>query len=149
VFDVGGGQIGPFSLHMKRAVGKTAAVASPIAQPVPPVPSKPMLESIPTSSIPSTPKPTALSAAIVKPVSNFGLLEAAADAGLLFVTSPKVIRTTLDLFYLHKRLCVLGIGSVDYSNVMIAYLLVFEGTNGGSLFSKEGPVAGWQKAMNL
>jgi biotin carboxyl carrier protein len=90
VFDVGGGQIGPFSLHMKRAVGKTAAVASPIAQPVPPVPSKPMLESIPTSSIPSTPKPTALSAAIVKPVSNFGLLEAAADAGLLFVTSPKV-----------------------------------------------------------
>ncbi|CAM6039721.1 unnamed protein product [Sphagnum compactum] len=83
-------KVGPFSLHMKRAVGKTAAVASPIAQPVPPVPSKPMLESIPTSSIPSTPKPTALSAAIVKPVSNFGLLEAAADAGLLFVTSPKV-----------------------------------------------------------
>jgi biotin carboxyl carrier protein len=87
---MGGGQVGHFSLHMKRAVGKTAAVASPIAQPVPPVPSKPMLESIPTSSIPSTPKPTALSAAIVKPVSNFGILEAAADAGLLFVTSPKV-----------------------------------------------------------
>ncbi|CAK9263383.1 unnamed protein product [Sphagnum jensenii] len=83
-------KVGHFSLHMKRAVGKTAAVASPIAQAVPPVPSKPMLESIPTSSIPSTPKPTALSAAIVKPVSNFGILEAAADAGLLFVTSPKV-----------------------------------------------------------
>jgi hypothetical protein len=149
VLNVGGGQVGHFSLHMKRAVGKTAAVASPIAQPVPPVPSKPMLESIPTSSNPSTPKPTALSAAIVKPVSNFGLLEAAADAGLLFVTSPKVIRTTLDLFCLHKLLYVLGIGLVDYSNVMIAYLLVFEGTNGGSLFSEEGPVAGWQKAMNL
>ncbi|CAK9860562.1 unnamed protein product [Sphagnum jensenii] len=82
-------KMGDFSLRVKREIGKIAA-AAPVAQPAPPVPTKPMLESIPAASIPTAPKPTALSAAIVKPVSNFGLLEAAADAGLLFVTSPKV-----------------------------------------------------------
>jgi hypothetical protein len=97
LWNLGGGQMGDFSLRVKREIGKIAA-AAPVAQPAPPVPTKPMLESIPAASIPTAPKPTALSAAIVKPVSNFGLLEAAADAGLLFVTSPKVLPTPPQLF---------------------------------------------------
>lgn len=93
-------KVGAFKLHMKRDVGKLkgSAPAVPVA---PPVPSKPMIESGPPVALPpvvaspATKSPLASAAAILanpasKPGSRFGLLEAAADEGLLFVTCPKV-----------------------------------------------------------
>ncbi|MCO5586546.1 hypothetical protein L7F22_040487 [Adiantum nelumboides] len=90
-------KVGAFRLHVKRDVGKLkgSAPAVPVA---PPVPSEPMVESGPHVALPSVPssKPPVTSAAAIlansasKLGSKFGILEAAADEGLLFVTSPKV-----------------------------------------------------------
>lgn len=90
-------KVGSFSLRVKRKIDKAAPAPKPVAA-GPPVLGKPMVESIPADSVPTAPAPkstkltknTALSAASLKPVSNFGLMEAAADAGIVFVTSPKV-----------------------------------------------------------
>eukprot|EP00250_Pteridium_aquilinum_P017389 c23608_g3_i1 orf=3-608(-) len=83
-------KVGMFKLHVKRDVGKLKGSA-PAVVVAPPVPSKPMEES--TVSAVSTPvvssQAQSLSAAS-KSGSRSGLLEAAADEGLLFVTSPKV-----------------------------------------------------------
>ncbi|KAI5065924.1 hypothetical protein GOP47_0019258 [Adiantum capillus-veneris] len=88
-------KVGAFKLHVKRDVGKLkgSAPAVPVA---PPVPSKPMVESGPPVVVSPAPKSPSVSAAAIlanpasKPGSRFGLLEAAADEGLLFATSPKV-----------------------------------------------------------
>eukprot|EP00250_Pteridium_aquilinum_P007394 c17121_g1_i1 orf=167-1024(+) len=92
-------KVGAFKLHMKRDVTKLKGSA-PAAVPVaPPIPSKPMVDSAaPVASPPvvASPKSPLVSAAALlanpasKPGSRFGLLEAAADEGLLFVISPKV-----------------------------------------------------------
>jgi hypothetical protein len=84
-------QVGSFNLRVRREVGKPAPAPKPVPK-APQVLGKPMVESIPANSVPAAPKPSNLAASVVKPVSNFGLMEAAADAGLLFVTSPKVIK---------------------------------------------------------
>lgn len=93
-------KVGDFSLRVKREIGKVAQAPKPVT-PGPPVLGKTMVESLPSDAIPSAPSTSAtskstkitktkLSAAIVKPGFNFGFLEAAADEGLLFITSPKV-----------------------------------------------------------
>lgn len=84
-------KVGSFNLRVRREVGKPAPAPKPVPK-APQVLGKPMVESIPANSVPAAPKPSNLAASVVKPVSNFGLMEAAADAGLLFVTSPKVGR---------------------------------------------------------
>eukprot|EP00252_Welwitschia_mirabilis_P022925 TRINITY_DN6354_c0_g1_i1.p1 TRINITY_DN6354_c0_g1~~TRINITY_DN6354_c0_g1_i1.p1 ORF type:complete len:297 (+),score=76.13 TRINITY_DN6354_c0_g1_i1:214-1104(+) len=90
---------GSFEMHMLRNIEKSkgsSSVASPLT--APPVPSKPMVESDsspPTPSAP-TPKPSSgssnplLTKLQMYKSSKFGLLEAAGDEGLRFVTSPKV-----------------------------------------------------------
>ncbi|CAM6090887.1 unnamed protein product [Calypogeia fissa] len=87
-------KVGAFSLHLKRDVGKTKAAAAAAAAavstqaivstlPVPvPSPAAPAKSTSLTSSL--------LPATVSKTASLFGLLEAAADQGLSFVTSPKV-----------------------------------------------------------
>eukprot|EP00249_Psilotum_nudum_P003074 c16398_g1_i1 orf=344-1228(-) len=93
-------KVGAFNLHMKRDVGKVKGTtfSVPVA---PPVPSEPMVDSVPAASsgpavapskpkAPSTSIATLLSTPASKTGSRFGLLEAAADEGLAFVTSPKV-----------------------------------------------------------
>lgn len=92
-------KVGEFKLHVKRDVGKLKGSAPAVAV-APPVPSKPMMESAPAISTPvvssPAPKSPSLSTAALlaspasKSGSRFGLLEAAADEGLHFVTSPKV-----------------------------------------------------------
>ncbi|XP_024388500.1 uncharacterized protein [Physcomitrium patens] len=89
-------KVGSFSLRVRREIGKPAPAPKPVAA-GPPVLGKAMVESIPAEAVPAASKPTstklakkALSGSSLKPVSNFGLIEAAADAGLLFITSPKV-----------------------------------------------------------
>lgn len=93
-------KVGAFKLHMKRDVSKLKGSA-PLVPVAPPIPSKPMVESVaPVASSPAVastaPKSPLVSTAALlanpasKPGSRFGLLEAAADEGLLFVTSPKV-----------------------------------------------------------
>ncbi|MCO5593479.1 hypothetical protein L7F22_047493 [Adiantum nelumboides] len=93
-------KVGEFKLHVKRDVGKLKGSAPPVAV-APPVPSKPMVDSAlppvstavvpsPASKSPSSSAATLLASAASKPGSRFGLLEAAADEGLHFVTSPKV-----------------------------------------------------------
>jgi biotin carboxyl carrier protein len=89
-------KVGSFSLRVRREIGKPAPTPKPVAA-GPPVLGKAMVESIPAEAVPAASKPTstklakkALSGSSLKPVSNFGLIEAAADAGLLFITSPKV-----------------------------------------------------------
>ncbi|KAI5083257.1 hypothetical protein GOP47_0003000 [Adiantum capillus-veneris] len=90
-------KVGEFKLHVKRDVGKLKGSALPVAM-APPVPSKPMVESAPlavstvvvASKSPSSSATALLSSAGPKSGSKFGLLEAAADEGLHFVTSPKV-----------------------------------------------------------
>lgn len=90
--------MGSFSLRVRREIGKPAPAPKPVAA-GPPVLGKAMVESIPAEAVPAASKPTstklakkALSGSSLKPVSNFGLIEAAADAGLLFITSPKVMQ---------------------------------------------------------
>jgi biotin carboxyl carrier protein len=86
-------KVGSFSLKVRREIGKPAPPPKPVAA-GPPVLGKAMVESIPATSVPAASKPTkpklALSAPSLKPISNFSSMEAAADAGLVFVTSPKV-----------------------------------------------------------
>ena len=88
-----GVQVGSFSLKVRREIGKPAPPPKPVAA-GPPVLGKAMVESIPADSVPAASKPTkpklALSTPSLKPISNFSSMEAAADAGLVFVTSPKV-----------------------------------------------------------
>ncbi|CAM6088111.1 unnamed protein product [Calypogeia fissa] len=87
-------KVGSFRLNVKRDVGriKSAAVAAPVAPP--PVPSKPMVDSLPPAPAPATPKTSTASgliSSLSKPLSStWALLESAADEGLLFVKSPKV-----------------------------------------------------------
>lgn len=92
-------KVGDFKLHVKRDVGKLKGSAPPLVAVAPPVPSKPMVDSTPapaisTSVVPSaaskSPSSSVLDSPASKSGSRFGLLEAAADEGLLFVTSPKV-----------------------------------------------------------
>lgn len=91
-------QVGEFKLHVRRDVGKLKGSAVPATAPaLPPVPTKPMVDSrppAPTAAPSSSPKSnnsiTAMTGSFSKTASLFGLLEAAADEGLLFVTSPKV-----------------------------------------------------------
>lgn len=91
-------KVGEFKLHVKRDLGKLKGPAPPVAV-APPIPSKPMVESgavaIPPPTTTSLSVPAITIAAILdspasKTGSRFGLLEAAADEGLHFVTSPKV-----------------------------------------------------------
>lgn len=93
-------KVGAFKLHIKRDVNKLRGSA-PVVPVAPPIPSKPMVESVvPVASPPAVasaaPKSPLVSVAALlanpasKLGSRFGLLEAAADEGLLFVTSPKV-----------------------------------------------------------
>ncbi|KAG0562699.1 hypothetical protein M758_9G090200 [Ceratodon purpureus] len=86
-------KVGSFSLKVRRQIGKPAPAPKPVAA-GPPVLGKAMVESIPADSVPTASKSTkpklALSAPSLKPISNFSSMEAAADAGLMFVTSPKV-----------------------------------------------------------
>lgn len=88
-------KVGEFKLHVKRDVGKLKGPVPAVAV-APPVPSKPMVESVaPAISTPVAKSPSVSTAALLaspasKPGSRFGLLEAAADEGLHFVTSPKV-----------------------------------------------------------
>jgi len=87
-----GSQVGSFSLKVRREIGKPAPKPKPVAA-GPPVLGKAMVESIPAESVPAAPKPTKLtklSVAPSRPISNFSLMEDAADAGILFITSPKV-----------------------------------------------------------
>ncbi|KAJ7558901.1 hypothetical protein O6H91_04G061100 [Diphasiastrum complanatum] len=83
---------------MRRDIGeiKGAVPTTPLAVP-PPIPSKHMVDSI--SAVSASPaaklsKPSALSltrlSSPTKPMSLIGILEAASDEGLEFVTSPKV-----------------------------------------------------------
>ncbi|BBN19379.1 acetyl-CoA carboxylase biotin carboxyl carrier protein [Marchantia polymorpha subsp. ruderalis] len=91
-------KVGEFKLHVRRDVGKLKGSAVPATAPaLPPVPTKPMVDSrppAPTAAPSSSPKSnnsiTAMTGSFSKTASLFGLLEAAADEGLLFVTSPKV-----------------------------------------------------------
>eukprot|EP01018_Ginkgo_biloba_P004802 Gb_17356 [translate_table: standard] len=96
-------KVGNFELHMRRNMEK-AKVPSSFASPLtpPPVPSKPMVDSVSTDSPPApsspVPKPSSpngstnlfTSKLSLSKTSKFGLLEAAGDEGLRFVTSPKV-----------------------------------------------------------
>lgn len=89
-------KVGSFSLKVRREIGKPAPPPKPVAA-GPPVLGKAMVESIPKDSVPAASKPStkgkpklSLSAPSLKPISNFSSMEAAADAGLVFVTSPKV-----------------------------------------------------------
>lgn len=88
-------KVGAFKLHMKRDLGKIK-VTAPVVPTAPPVPSKPMVESVSPVVAPSPPKSSSVSSATLlatpasKSGSRFGLLDAATDEGLLFVTSPKV-----------------------------------------------------------
>jgi biotin carboxyl carrier protein len=85
-------KVGSFSLKVRREIGKPAPAPKPVAA-GPPVLGKAMVESIPADSVPAAPKPkkvTKLSVAPSRPISNFSLMEDAADAGILFITSPKV-----------------------------------------------------------
>ncbi|KAG6550293.1 hypothetical protein Mapa_008254 [Marchantia paleacea] len=92
-------KVGEFKLHVRRDVGKLKGSAVPAPAPaLPPVPTKPMVDSRPPAPTaappPASPKSnnsiTAMTGSFSKTASLFGLLEAAADEGLLFVTSPKV-----------------------------------------------------------
>ncbi|KAJ7558899.1 hypothetical protein O6H91_04G061100 [Diphasiastrum complanatum] len=91
-------KVGSFKLKMRRDIGeiKGAVPTTPLAVP-PPIPSKHMVDSI--SAVSASPaaklsKPSALSltrlSSPTKPMSLIGILEAASDEGLEFVTSPKV-----------------------------------------------------------
>ncbi|KAJ7536108.1 hypothetical protein O6H91_12G056700 [Diphasiastrum complanatum] len=90
-------KVGSFKLKVKRDIGKSkgAVPTTPVAVP-PPIPTKPMVDSIPVSAPPAAnPSKTSalaltLLSSVSKPMSLFALLEAAADEGLEFVTSPKV-----------------------------------------------------------
>ncbi|KAH7432501.1 hypothetical protein KP509_07G025400 [Ceratopteris richardii] len=93
-------KVGDFKLHIKRDAGKLKG-SSPHPVVAPPIPSKPMEESMttavsslvvsqPASKPSSSPSTELLSSSVFKSGSRFGLLEAAANEGLHFVTSPKV-----------------------------------------------------------
>ncbi|KAG6551495.1 hypothetical protein Mapa_006918 [Marchantia paleacea] len=89
-------KVGAFKLSVKRDVGKIkSTTATPQAIP-PPVPSRPMVDSLPAAppapaSAPKTSTSTSMLSSVSKPLSSvFALLESAADEGLLFVKSPKV-----------------------------------------------------------
>jgi biotin carboxyl carrier protein len=90
-------KIGAFELHVKRDVGKARAAANP--PPATPVTTEPVVA--PVVAVVPVPTPAAavttnglasanLSASVSRAASLFGLLEAAAEKGLSFVTSPKV-----------------------------------------------------------
>jgi len=92
---------GSFAMHIRRNIEKSkrpSSVASPL--PAPAIPGEPMIDSDPTVTLPSsspTPKdpptrsfnPFTAKLSMSK-TSKFGLLEAAGDEGLCFVTAPKV-----------------------------------------------------------
>lgn len=95
-----GSQVGSFSLKVRREIGKPAPAPKPVAA-GPPVLGKAMVESIPAESVPAAPKPTKvtkLSVASSRPISNFSLMKDAADAGILFITSPKVLSKSCPTF---------------------------------------------------
>ena len=87
-----------FKLRVKRDVTKLKGSTPPVVAVAPPIPSKPMEESgiISTTTPVTAPKTSAPSVALAlsnpnsKGESKLGLLEAAANEGLHFVTSPKV-----------------------------------------------------------
>lgn len=91
---------GSFAMHIRRNVEKSkrpSSVASPFT--APPVPSEPMVDSDRTVTPPPSPAPKAPPTKSFNPfttkfsgskTSKFGLLEAAGDEGLCFVTAPKV-----------------------------------------------------------
>eukprot|EP01018_Ginkgo_biloba_P038410 Gb_03536 [translate_table: standard] len=98
-------KVGNFELHMWRNIDKSkgqSSVSSSIATPS--VQSKSVVNSVPTvpppppsSTLPKSPPPAGTSTSnpfatelSSSRTSKFGLLEASADGGLLFVTSPKV-----------------------------------------------------------
>jgi len=89
---------GSFAMHIRRNIGKSkrpSSVASPLI--APPVPSEPMVDSErtvtppPSSAAPKAPPTRSFNPFTEKlKTSKFGLLEAAGDEGLCFVTAPKV-----------------------------------------------------------
>jgi len=92
---------GSFAMHIRRNIEKSkrpSSVASPLT--APPVPSEPMVDFDHTvTPPPSSPAPKAPPTRSFNPfttklslskTSKFGLLEAAGDEGLCFVTAPKV-----------------------------------------------------------
>ncbi|KAL3677314.1 hypothetical protein R1sor_027262 [Riccia sorocarpa] len=89
-------KVGGFKLSVKRDVAKLKSAAPAVPAVPPPVPSKPMVDSLPAGTTASpaaskTSNSTALVSSASKPLpSVFALLESAADEGLLFVKSPKV-----------------------------------------------------------
>jgi biotin carboxyl carrier protein len=92
-------KVGDFVLHVKRDVGKKKAASAPpapVATPAVVVSSAApivAIAAVPAPASPATSNSLAsvlLPATVSKTASLFGLLEAAADQGLSFVTSPKV-----------------------------------------------------------
>jgi len=99
-------KVGPFMLHMKRHLEKAkesalavvhteAAPVAPLSPPAAPVPSKSKVDSTPVHSPSSKASNGTSSMGMIssfnsKPATLFRLLVAAADEGLLFITSPKV-----------------------------------------------------------
>ncbi|KAL2609172.1 hypothetical protein R1flu_027745 [Riccia fluitans] len=87
-------KVGGFKLSVKRDVAKLKSAAPALPAVPPPVPSKPMVDSLPATpnGSPAAAK-TSTSTSLIssKPLpSVFAVLESAVDEGLLFVKSPKV-----------------------------------------------------------
>ncbi|CAK9234083.1 unnamed protein product [Sphagnum troendelagicum] len=89
-------KVGPFMLHMKRHLEKAKDSVLAVAHTeAAPVPSKSKVDSTPVHSPPSKASNGTSSMGMIssfnsRPATLFRLLVAAADEGLLFITSPKV-----------------------------------------------------------
>ncbi|CAM8890000.1 unnamed protein product [Rhodiola kirilowii] len=89
-------RIGDFEMHLKRNVGVTKAPQSIISPTVaPPIPSEPMIESLPAALPPSPPNAPAEKSSFFKNASQekspkLQALEASGSAGFVMVTSPTV-----------------------------------------------------------
>jgi len=89
-------KVGPFMLHMKRNLEKAKDSVLAVAHTeAAPVPSKSKVDSTPVHSPPSKASNGTSSMGMIssfnsRPATLFRLLVAAADEGLLFITSPKV-----------------------------------------------------------
>ncbi|CAM6033962.1 unnamed protein product [Sphagnum compactum] len=88
-------KVGPFMLHMKRDLEKAKESVLAVHTAAAPVPSKCKVDSTPVHSPPSKASNGTSSMGMIssfnsKPATLFRLLVAAADEGLLFITSPKV-----------------------------------------------------------
>lgn len=81
---IDGWQVGTFSLRVRREIGKAAPAPKPVAQGSP-VLDKATVANTPANTVPSAPSKS------TKLAKTTPSKAAAADGGLLFVTSPKVI----------------------------------------------------------